>query len=296
MLLKEIKNIFHLELNGLYRKEEVDSFFYILIEHYLSLERFVLALQPDLSITKGEEQPLFEALAQLKLNRPIQYIIGKMTFMDLDFEVDDNVLIPRPETEELVRWILEEAQRARVEIRARKKENENSELKILDIGTGSGCIAISLAKNIPEAKVYALDISKGALEIAHRNAVKNETIVEFIKASILEAPELQDGFDFIVSNPPYVREIEKNEMEKNVLENEPDLALFVSNENPLVFYKAITQFAKGHLNTNGTLFLEINQYLAKETRAILEQHNFSEIELRKDMFDNDRMLKGFLEN
>jgi len=292
MQLKEIKIIYHKELDEMYPKEEVDSFFYILIEHYLSLERFVLALQPDLSITKDEEQPLFEALAQLKLNRPVQYVIRKTTFMDLDFEVDENVLIPRPETEELVRWILEEVQRSRVEIQGRKEENENSALKILDIGTGSGCIAISLAKNLPEAKVYALEISNRALEIAQRNAIKNETIIEFIQADILELSELQDMFDIIVSNPPYVREMEKDEMEKNVLENEPDLALFVSDENPLVFYKSITQFAKGYLNSNGFLFLEVNQYLAKETRALLENHKFSEIELRKDMFDNDRMLKG----
>ena len=164
--------------------------------------------------------------------------------------------------------------------------------KILDIGTGSGCIAISLAKNLPEAKVYALDVSKAALEIAQRNAEKNKTTVEFIQADILEFPKLQDRFDIIVANPPYVREIEKKEMHKNVLENEPDLALFVSDENPLVFYRAITQFSKGHLNANGFLFLEINQYLAKETQALLEEHNFSEIELRKDMFDNDRVLKG----
>ncbi len=306
MQLKEIKNIYHKELDEIYQKEEVDSFFYLLIEHYLHLERFVLALQPNLTISKKEEQPLFEALTLLKLERPVQYIIGNTHFMGLDFEVSENVLIPRPETEELVRWILDEVRNTKYEvsssplnnhsvakrIRIDMRGNKNNNIKILDIGTGSGCIAISLAKNIPEAKVYALDVSKDALEIAKRNAAKNETVVEFIQADILEFPELQDRFDMIVSNPPYVREIEKKEIQKNVLENEPDLALFVSDENPLIFYKAIAHFAKRHLNSGSSLFLEINQYLGKETRDLLEHHNFSEIELRKDMFGNDRILKG----
>ena len=230
--------------------------------------------------------------------------------MGLDFEVSENVLIPRPETEELVRWILDEIGNTKYEVpslplnnysvdersRSDMRGKNNNKIKILDIGTGSGCVAISLAKNIPEAKVYALDVSKDALEIAKRNAVKNKTVVEFIQADILDFPELQDRFDIIVSNPPYVREMEKKEMQKNVLENEPDLALFVSDENPLIFYRAIAQFAKRHLNTGCCLFLEINQYLAKETRDLLEQHNFSEIDIRKDMLGNDRMLKGFLKN
>ena len=288
MLLREIKNIFHLELDETYSKEEVASFFYILINYYLNFERFVLALQPNLVISKKEEQPLFEALAQLRLQRPIQYITGKALFMDLDFEVDENVLIPRPETEELVRWILEDFPAGPASLIG----SRGRDLKILDIGSGSGCIAITLAKNLPEAKVYALDISEGALEIAKRNAIRNDVSIEFINGDILALSGLQENFDIIVSNPPYVREVEKKEMQKNVLENEPDLALFVSDENPLIFYGAITRFANVHLNINGILFLEINQYLAKETQRLLEQHNFSEIELRKDMYGNDRMLKG----
>jgi len=289
MQLKEIKSIYHKELDEIYRKDEIDSFFYILIEHYLNLERFILALQPDLTISKEEETPLFAALSELKLNRPVQYVMGKTSFMDLDFQVDENVLIPRPETEELVRWIIEEAKSTKYE--GRGKKEKSSEFRILDVGTGSGCIAISLAKNLPNTEVFALDVSEEALEVAKRNADLNEVAVTFIKEDILEDLKIDGKFDIIVSNPPYVRELEKKEMAENVLKHEPDLALFVPDDNPLKFYKAIARFAKVHLNKEGTLFLEFNQYLAKETQVLLEQHNFSEIELRKDIFGNSRMVK-----
>ena len=283
MLLKEVKNIFHSELDALYSKEEVASFFYMLIEHQLNLARFVLAMQPNLLISKEEEAPLFDALSRLKLQEPIQHIIGSAYFMDMDFSVNKNVLIPRPETEELVRWIMEEFESA-------------TALKILDIGTGSGCIAISLAKNLEKAEVYALDISSEAIELAKENAALHEVDVTFLKENILELELLNVKFDSIVSNPPYVRELEKKEMHKNVLDHEPGLALFVSNERPLVFYKRITEFASKNLKVGGVLYFEINQYLGKETAQLLTDHNFSDIELRKDMFGNDRMLKGKLQS
>lgn len=279
MLLKEIKNIFHLELDSIYPKEEVASFFYLAIEHYLNLGRFVLVLEPNLIISKTQEQPLFEALAQLKLERPVQYILGMTQFMDLDFKVNENVLIPRPETEELVRWIISDC------------ENQESRINILDIGTGSGCIAIALAKNLKNARVYALDISDGALEIAKKNAVRNQVDVELIQADILILDKLGIKFDIIVSNPPYVRMVEKDTMKSNVVEHEPGIALFVSDDDPLVFYRKIVEFAQSNLKKDGMLYFEINQYLAKETKRLLEEF-FPEIELRKDMFGNDRVLKG----
>lgn len=282
MYLKEIKNIFHVELDTLYGKEEVNSFFYMLIEHYLGLERFILALEPSLVITKEEETPLFDALSRLKLEIPIQHIIEKTHFMDLDFKVSKDVLIPRPETEELVRWILEDV------------VNADKDLKILDIGTGSGCIPISIKKNVPEANVCSLDISDNALQIAIENAKNNKVEVEFIHASILEIDKLHQKFNIIVSNPPYVRELEKKEMNGNVLKHEPELALFVSDEDPLLFYRKITEFAVHNLEKGGMLYFEINQYLGKETQLLLEEANFSDIELRQDMFGNDRMLKGRL--
>ncbi|MBU2903537.1 MULTISPECIES: peptide chain release factor N(5)-glutamine methyltransferase [Arenibacter] len=284
MLLKEIKNIYHLELDPLFPKEEVDSFFYLVIDHYLGLERFVLAVQPNLVVSKDNEEPLFYALSQLKQERPIQYILGKAHFCELEFRVDEDVLIPRPETEELVYWIINEI----------GTQNSLEEIKILDIGTGSGCIAISLAKNLPNAKVYALDISKKALQVAEQNAMANDVDIVFLEADILSIEGFKDKFDVIVSNPPYVRELEKLEMKNNVVEHEPGLALFVSDQDPLVFYKKITRFALSHLEKSGVLFFEINQYLGEEMKQLLEAENFSEIELRKDMFGNDRMLKGQL--
>ncbi|MEQ8219325.1 MAG: peptide chain release factor N(5)-glutamine methyltransferase [Arenibacter sp.] len=285
MLLKEIKNIYHIELDPLFPKEEVDSFFYLVIDHYLGLERFVLAMQPNLVVSKENEDPLFNALSQLKQERPIQHILGKAHFCELEFRVDENVLIPRPETEELVYWIINEVQ----------KGGTREEVKILDIGTGSGCIAISLAKNLPNAKVYALDISKKALQMAEQNALDNEVEIVFLEADILSIEGFKDKFDVIVSNPPYVRELEKLEMKNNVVEHEPGLALFVSDGDPLIFYKKITCFALGHLRKSGILFFEINQYLGEEMKQLLRAENFSEIEIRKDMFGNDRMLKGQLD-
>jgi len=280
MLLKEIKKVFHTELDAIYGKEEVSSFFYLLIEHYLGLERFILAVQPELIITKEEGSPLFEALSKLKLQVPIQYIIGKTHFMDLDFVVNKNVLIPRPETEELVRWVLDDFSTVK------------SDLKILDIGTGSGCIAVSLAKNLPNAKVYAIDVSEEALAVAKETAKLNGVEIYFINADILEVNDLDDKFDIIISNPPYVRMLEKQEMKNNVLDNEPELALFVADDNPIIFYKKIIELAAKNLIDKGVLYFEINQYLGKETQSLLEATNFSEIELRKDFFGNDRMLKG----
>ncbi len=285
MLLKEIKTIFHQELDAIYPKEEVDAFFYRLIEHYLQLERFVLVMHPDYTITKEEEQPLFEALSGLKLEKPLQYITGMAYFMDLELKVNEHVLIPRPETEELVAWIISDYQ-----------AEQNRELNILDIGTGSGCIAIALAKNLPNAKVYALDVSTKALEVVHQNAIFNNVDVTLVQKDILNPElDLELKFDIIVSNPPYVRELEKEKIKENVKAYEPSLALFVPDEDALLFYSAIVAFAKEHFSEKGSLYLEINQYLGKETKALLEAHNFLEIELRKDLFGNDRMLKGKLD-
>jgi release factor glutamine methyltransferase len=290
MLLKEIKNIFHKELDTCYPKEEVDSFFYLLVEHYLGLERFVLALQPNYSISKEEEQPLFEALSELRLQRPVQYIMGKAHFMELELMVNTHVLIPRPETEELVRWILNDCYAERPPERDGRAGSRS--IKILDIGTGSGCIALALAKNCPDAQVYALDVSEKALKVAKHNATQNEVAINFIQADILTLDTLDVTFDVIVSNPPYVRELEKKEMKANVTDYEPQEALFVPDNDPLLFYRPIVHFAKNNLKEGGSLYLEVNQYLAQETKQLLEDQNFTDIEVRKDLFGNDRMLKG----
>ncbi len=280
MLLKEIRTIFHNELDALFPKEEVDQFFFMFIAHHLKLSRLDLALQPNLIISKKEETPLFKGLSELKLERPIQYILGKAHFFGLDFKVNEGVLIPRPETEELVAWIVGNLR------------DKDSETTILDMGTGSGCIAVALAKNCANVKVYALDVSEKALEISKQNAIDNEVSIEFIQEDILELETLDISFDVIVSNPPYVRNAEKNEMNGNVLNHEPEMALFVSDSDPLIFYRTVLNFAKNNLKKNGALYVEINQYLGKETIQLFNDRNFSEIELRKDIFGNDRMVKG----
>ncbi|MGB3152518.1 MAG: peptide chain release factor N(5)-glutamine methyltransferase [Maribacter sp.] len=287
MLLSEIKKIFHQELDTIYGVNEVSSFFYLLIENYFNLERFALVIQPNLIINKEKEAPLFEALSQLKLQRPIQHIIGFTDFMGLKLKVGPDVLIPRPETEDLVRWILDDY----------KVENYQH-LKILDIGTGSGCIPIVLARNLESADVTGLDISSKALSIARSNAALNKVEVDFFQGDILTGiPNswIKSDFDVIVSNPPYVRDLEKKEMNINVMDHEPKEALFVSDKDPLVFYRAITEFAQKYLIRGGSLYFEINQYLGKEMVSLLEKYTFRNIELRKDMFGNHRMVKAVKE-
>ena len=287
MVLKELQHIFHIELDAIYGKHEVDSFFYLCTEHYLNVPRIQLTLEPGLAITKSETDTFFKVLEDLKQQKPIQYILGETEFFGLPFKVNKNVLIPRPETEELVDLI----------IRSVTSLEVDKPVKILDIGTGSGCIAIALAKNLPNAKVYALDVSKEALKVAKQNAEINKVDINFIEASILDdtchlAFEAESNFDIIVSNPPYVRNLEKEEIKPNVLDNEPHLALFVEDDNPLLFYREITNFAIKKLKDKGSLYFEINQYLGEETQQLLIDANFEAIELLKDLNGNDRMLKA----
>ncbi|MDC9723896.1 MAG: peptide chain release factor N(5)-glutamine methyltransferase [Urechidicola sp.] len=309
MTLKELKQHFLSTLKSIYPKDEIDSFYFILIEHLLKLKRIDIALDPQKELTAMEERFLLYGLEKLQQEIPIQYVTGTTEFFGLPFNVDESVLIPRPETEELIDWILQSI-------------NNQQPATILDIGTGSGCIAISLTKNIPSAKVFGLDVSQEALNIAKQNAELNKVDVQFIKQDILtlskkvianpdnqrekqsvfnnEITSLQTHrkdelkFDIIVSNPPYVRVLEKQEIKKNVLDNEPHLALFVDDNNPLLFYDKIADFAKENLKQNGELFFEINQYLGKKTIALLKNKGFKNIELRKDIFENDRMIRAEL--
>ena len=280
MKIKDYKSFFIDALFELYGTEEVESFLYIILENKHHLKRLDLALNIDLKFSVAEIQVWNTILEKLKLEIPIQYIIGTTSFFGLEFEVNENVLIPRPETEELVDWIIQKS-----EVRSQK-----SEVKILDIGTGSGCIAISLAKNLPNSEVFALDVSEKALQIAQKNAISNEVEVTFIEKNILKTEDLEQNFDVIVSNPPYVRNLEKHEIKKNVLDNEPHLALFVDDNDALLFYRKIAELALKSLTKNGTLYFEINQYLGQETYDLLQKMNFKNIELKKDIYGNDRMI------
>ncbi len=283
MILKTLRTYFNSELSGYYPDTEITSFFHILTEHILKLKRIDIALNLY-QVVSGKKYDKFQVeIERLKKHEPIQYIIGETEFYGLPFKVNNNVLIPRPETEELVEWIINNID---------KKDN----LKILDIGTGSGCIAISLAKNLPNAKVYALDVSAEALQVSKENSILNNVDVEFIEADILSvchsALDAESTFDIIVSNPPYVRQLEKAEIKANVLENEPHLALFVEDDDPLLFYKAISKYALNNLTKNGLLFFEINESLGDEMIQLLQENNFNNLELKKDMFGKDRMIKA----
>ncbi len=280
MKIKEYRNLFANELSPIYDKEEVDSFFYLILEKLNNLKRVDLALQPELHFTLNDIENWNKILEKLKEEIPIQYCLGSTQFYELEFEVNENVLIPRPETEELVDWILSNL----------KNNNSSNQVKIVDIGTGSGCIAISLAKNIPNAVVYAIDVSEKAIETAKINAKKNGTTVTFIEEDILTTNDLNKTFDIIVSNPPYVRNLEKAEIKKNVLDQEPHLALFVDDTDALLFYRKIAALAQKNLASNGQLYFEINQYLGIETVTLLEKMNFRNIVLRKDIYGNDRMI------
>jgi len=282
MRLKDIQDIFHKELDLIYGKEEVDSFFFMILDDYFNIFRIELALKPELSIAKEEQGPMFKALDDLKNEKPIQYILGKTEFFGLQFKVNNHVLIPRPETEELVDWILQNA-------------NIESELRILDVGTGSGCIAISLAKHLVNSKIIALDISSEALELAKENANLNNVDVKFVKANILDKNinfTRDKKFDIIVSNPPYVKMKDKDQIKPNVLNYEPHLALFVEDKDPLKFFRSISKFAIANLNKEGLLFFEINEYLGNKVKKLLKDQEFRNIELRKDIFGKDRMIKA----
>ena len=280
MTLKELKSQFSKELSGVYPSEEVQSFFTLLSEFILNYTRLDTVLKASEIISEENQQQFLEAIRRLKQFEPIQYIIGATEFYGLPFKVTPATLIPRPETEELVQWILEEY----------LAESQNQSLHFLDIGTGSGCIAIALAKNLPSIKISAVDVSKPALQVAQENAQNNQAAVTFFELDILKASALPETYNLIVSNPPYVRELEKKMMQPNVLSFEPESALFVSNVDPLLFYRKIAELAKQHLTPNGLLFFEINEYLGKELIELLLSIGFSEITVKKDIFNKDRML------
>lgn len=280
MLLKDIKHIFHQELDIQYGTKEVSHFFYYLVESYLGLPRFHLAIHPQWIISKEDESLFFEGLAALKQGKPIQYVLGTTSFMDLTLTVNEHVLIPRPETEELVRWVLKDFQMSEANI------------KILDIGTGSGCIAIALAKYLPQAEVSAIDISKEALAVAKQNAIKNKASVFFKKADVRAMVSSDENYDIIVSNPPYVLEKEKASMQDHVKNSEPSLALFVPDTQPLLYYEYLAKVAQKALKEGGVLYLEINEVFGKEVSDLLKEHSFTNIEIRQDLHGKDRFVKG----
>ena len=260
----------------------------MLMSHITGLSTAQLLAEPNLQLTEEQQRWFDNAIVRLQNNEPIQHILGYTTFYGREFKCDRRALVPRPETEELVDWIINDCSTLNSQLPT---------LNIVDIGTGTGCIALSLAKELVNAKVTALDISEEALSIARENAELLETNnIDFIKGDILNKTfnSQLSTFNFIVSNPPYVRECEKVDMEANVLDYDPHTALFVSDNDPLIFYRTIAEFALTHLAPDGALYFEINQYLGQETCDLLVALGYKNVELRKDINDNPRMIKATL--
>ena len=280
-LVRDIRKHYCEQLCSVYDQDEANAMILILLEHYFKITRVKMALEPDLRLSESEMLTFHFAVKDLLKNKPIQYIIGETDFCDLKFKVNENVLIPRPETSEMIYKIVN-----------RQQTTDNRLRSIIDIGTGSGCIAISLAKNIPGSKVYALDISEKALEVAKENAINNNVDIAFIHDDILSLKNnIDTKFDIIVSNPPYVRELEKADMRDNVLNWEPHNALFVSDNDPLIFYRNILEFAKNNLKQNGEIWFEINEYLGKEMTDLCKEYGFSDVEIYEDFRGKERIVK-----
>ena len=279
MKLIEFRSYFRSQLKEVSSVEQSDDFLKRITQNYFGWDAVKFGLEPDYQLSDFELSKLSIALRDLEREKPLQYILGTSHFMNLDFEVNSFVLIPRPETEELVEWIL-------------KNENDASPKTILDIGTGSGCIAIALKQGAPKWKISAVDVSEKALLVAKKNAKNNELDVEFYLEDILDEPSWPIGLDIIVSNPPYVLPSEKGKMKNNVLAYEPDLALFVPENDPLLFYKRIIEFGQKNLNQGGALYFEINPIFVKELSSFLKNHNFESVEVRKDFLKKPRMIKA----
>lgn len=290
----DVVRFFRDELRNIYDEGEIETFITYCFDEYIGMKRAAIALHGNSTISESELLKFNFAVKDLKKHKPIQYILGKADFYGLKFKVNEHVLIPRPETEELVHTMILDQ---KIEDGRWKMKDGIRPVTIIDIGTGSGCIAIALKKNISAAAVFGLDISEEALEVAKQNALYNNVDIQFIKYDILSNavfPKVDLKFDIIVSNPPYITGSEKEKMDKNVTDYEPHLALFVNDMDPLLFYKSIVRFALQHLNKNGKIYFEINQGLGIETRQILIDVGFKNIELIKDLNSNFRILRGQL--
>ncbi len=263
-----------------YEREEAEMIARIVFEDVFDLKPSNIVIDADKEFSLEKNDKLTHIIQRLKNNEPVQYVTGKAFFYGNEFIVNQSVLIPRPETEELVQLILQST--------SNKKQN------ILDIGTGSGCIAISIKENLLDAEVHATDISEKALELAKRNSEKLKQQIHFAQSDILQLENpFNIQFDIIISNPPYITESEKSSLDKNVIEFEPHESLFAIGDDALIFYRKIIEFANKFLNEDGQLFFEVNQQYGKEVVKLFTENNFRNIELKKDINGNDRMVKAF---
>ena len=280
MLLSEFRIYFRKILSEFYSNREIDTFFKILIDFYFDWKSTFIGLNPNYVLDSNQLQKLKFALSELELGKPIQYVTNQAFFLNNDFYVNDSVLIPRPETEELVKWVLDDINKYKI-----------TSPHLMDIGTGSGCIAISLAKANREIKLTAIDLSKEALIIAKKNASKHKVKIDFVQEDIQSLSHLNRTFDIIVSNPPYIHPDEKKDILPNVLNHEPHMAVFTPNDDPIYFYRLIINFASKVLKSLGGLYLEINPKYLELLKSNFSSRNFSEVEVRNDIFGKPRMLK-----
>ena len=280
--LGELRALTRMQLREMYPPQEADTIALQLFSHITGLSAAEMVIEKSRRLTESEMYFIQRSLMRLKRQEPLQYIIGSTNFFGYDFKVDPSVLIPRPETEELVDWIL------------KNNKELNRQISILDIGTGSGCIAISLKKNLNNAEVYAVDISTEALKIAIDNATSLNADIDIEQLDILdeEACEFMPNFDIIVSNPPYVTPEDREKMQPNVVDYEPSLALFVEEDDPLLYYREVISFSHDHLNKGGSLYFECNESNANQVAGMLKTNGFKDVQVRKDMQGKDRMVLG----
>lgn len=277
-LLKALRSAYMKMLSEKYGPDESKQLLDILIESFFGYSRIGMALDPEIRLSESEILKLHAAVKELLANKPVQYITGKTRFLDIELSVNENVLIPRPETEELVNLII---------------NKEKSEIpQIIDIGTGSGCIAIALKKHLPDSKITAIDVSREALKLAKQNSLFHQLAIDFLQVDILNPDSFKslELFDVVVSNPPYVMEHDKKQMQPNVLVYEPHSALFVSDDNPLQFYEAMLQFCQVHLNVNGRLYFEIHEQQGENILKLIENYGFDHGELHTDIHGKNRFV------
>lgn len=271
------------QLYEIYNNREAANIADMVIEYVTGQRKIERIMYKDLPVNEEQQKKLEKIADELLNERPIQYVLGEAWFMDMRLMVNEHVLIPRPETEELVQWIIDDI-----------GKSANNDVSVIDIGTGSGCIPIALKKKIPAINVSAIDVSKDALHAAKLNSIELNAVIDFLHLDFLKEEEWKvlGKYDIIVSNPPYIKQSEKVEMRDNVLKHEPHLALFVPNEDALLFYKKIARFCEEHLKPAGSVYVEINEALGEEVIEVFKNFGFTSVQLKKDMQGKDRMVKA----
>ncbi len=277
--VSDVIQLFRRGLKGLYPEREIESFIHLAFEEVMNLRKIDVLIKADAPIARPQQALFEEIVAGLSRSEPIQYLLGCTVFYKIPIQVNQHVLIPRPETEELVQWILQDQREPRQ--------------RIMDLGTGSGCIAIALKTHCPQAMVYGVDFFPGVLDLAAKNARNNNVQIEFFQFDLLQQHSFGFmEFDIMVSNPPYVTHEEKGDMHDNVLNYEPHAAIFAPEQDPLIFYRKIVDLADGHLSRGGRLYFEINRRYGASICQLLRDRGYLGVELRKDLNGNDRMIRA----